>query len=105
MPRGPARRPRVLTVVYLSSRSDDTPLEMKQVHGPLDSAARTARLKIESYALSEFHAKTAPDGFLVENEDGFEVHRWYAPVPEKRAEPTHAPEPRTLRLAPRRSYL
>lgn len=61
-------------IVYLGSRDNDSPLDIKVVDGgSLDTAIRSARTRVEHLAF----AGTAPSGFAIENTEGDELFRWY----------------------------
>jgi hypothetical protein len=65
-------------IVYLAGRDSDTPLEIKMLGSDsLDFAIRTARSKVENMAFAGAAAGRAPAGFVIEDSEGHELHRWY----------------------------
>jgi hypothetical protein len=66
-------------IVYLGSRDSDTPLEVRVCRtDSVDVAIRTARTTVQNMAFAGVTGGSGPIGFVVENSDGDELHRWYA---------------------------
>lgn len=65
-------------VVYLKSQSDDTPVELKPVDAPTaEAVVRAAKSAVQNMSLSRGRFRDPVIGFVVENQNGEEVHRWY----------------------------
>jgi hypothetical protein len=69
----------VFTIVFLASRDGDSPqsIQISTAHS-LDLAIKSARFEVENFAHSGAPAGTGPIGFVVENTEGDELHRWYS---------------------------
>jgi hypothetical protein len=69
----------LFVVIFVASRESDTPLEVEApTANSLDLVIKAARSKVENYAFSGKPSATDPIGFVVENNQGDELHRWYS---------------------------
>jgi hypothetical protein len=65
-------------IVYLGSRDSDSPIEVRVCRtDSIDVAIRTARSMVENMAFAGAGGGRAPVGFVIENPEGDELHRWY----------------------------
>jgi hypothetical protein len=68
----------VFTVVFLAGRHSDSPFAIEVSPATsMDAATRSARFTVENFAHSGAPEGTGPIGFLIENTQGDELHRWY----------------------------
>jgi hypothetical protein len=65
-------------IVYLGSRDSDTPLEIRVCRtDSMEVAIRTAKSTVENLAFAGMAGGRGPVGFVIENSEGDELHRWY----------------------------
>jgi hypothetical protein len=65
--------------VYLGSRDSDSPLEVRVCRtDSIDVAIRTARTTVQNMAFAGMAGGRGPIGFVIENSEGDELHRWYS---------------------------
>jgi hypothetical protein len=75
----PPQISRGLCIVYVGSRDSDQPVDMQIAPtASLETAARTARSKVEMMAFASTRAEQRPIGFVIENGEGDELYRWYS---------------------------
>ncbi len=68
-------------IVYLGDRHSDTPEELRPCHVPtLEAAIRNAKSTVQNMALAKGRFRKLVVGFIIENQDGDEVYRWYDDV-------------------------
>jgi hypothetical protein len=66
-------------IVYLGSRDSDSPLEVRVCRtDSIDVAIRTARTTVQNMAFAGMAGGRGPIGFVIENSEGDELHRWYS---------------------------
>lgn len=67
-----------LCIIYVASRDNDSPIELRVCPSDsLDTAIRMARAKVSEFAFAGVASGRTPAGFIIENAQGDELHRWY----------------------------
>jgi hypothetical protein len=66
----------MFTVKRVKHRYERLPIEIETSHGDLDALVSSCQWKLSE--MREKHPMNPPDGFLVFDEAGNEVRRWFA---------------------------